>query len=273
MTMFGMKEAVVAPLLRRLSGDDEERMPRQQLLDRFARAIWTGIAEPGDRMAGALVGGLGPATALTAVLEEWRIDEILAPLPDSSPSSSTLSDTVSETDLSAGLERWAPRLDPTTRLLPLQQAVRHGVRLLTPEDAQWPRGVDDLGEHAPIALWVRGDVAAVATHSRSIALVGARAATGYGEHVTMEASAGLVDRGYTITSGAAYGVDGMAHRSALASSGTTIAFLAGGVDRFYPSGHDALLNRIVEAGAVVSELPCGAPPTKWRFLQRKLQNQ
>src|SRR5690606_23806686 len=65
-----------------------------------------------------------------------------------------------------------------------------------------------------------------------------------------------------------YGIDGMAHRAALASGGQTIAFLAGGVDRFYPSGHDALLTRIVECGAVVSELPCGSQPTKWRFLQR-----
>lgn len=60
----------------------------------------------------------------------------------------------------------------------------------------------------------------------------------------------------------------MAHRAALASAGRTIAYLAGGVDRFYPAGHDALLTRIVEAGAVVSELPCGAAPTRWRFLQR-----
>ena len=84
----------------------------------------------------------------------------------------------------------------------------------------------------------------------------------------MEASAGLVDRGIAIVSGAAYGIDGMAHRAALASSGQTMAILAGGVDRFYPSGHDALLTRIVESGVVVSELPCGSAPTKWRFLQR-----
>jgi DNA processing protein len=84
----------------------------------------------------------------------------------------------------------------------------------------------------------------------------------------MEASAGLVERGYTVVSGAAYGIDGMAHRAALAGSGTTVAFLAGGVDRFYPAGHDALLGRIAELGAVVSELPCGAAPTRWRFLQR-----
>ncbi|MDF2576486.1 MAG: dprA, partial [Agromyces sp.] len=103
---------------------------------------------------------------------------------------------------------------------------------------------------------------------RSIALVGARAATGYGEHVTMEASAGLVDRGFAIVSGGAYGIDGMAHRAALASRGVTVAFLAGGVDRFYPLGHEALLARIADTGAVVSELPCGSAPTKWRFLQR-----
>jgi DNA processing protein len=84
----------------------------------------------------------------------------------------------------------------------------------------------------------------------------------------MEASAGLVDRGYAIVSGAAYGIDGMAHRAALASQGNTVAVLAGGVDRFYPSGHDALLSRITESGAVISELPCGQAPTKWRFLQR-----
>jgi DNA processing protein len=85
----------------------------------------------------------------------------------------------------------------------------------------------------------------------------------------MEAASGLVDRGFAVVSGAAYGIDGMAHRAALASHGQTIAFLAGGVDRFYPSGHDALLSKIVESGAVVSELPMGAAPTKWRrFLMR-----
>jgi DNA processing protein len=86
--------------------------------------------------------------------------------------------------------------------------------------------------------------------------------------MAMELGAGLSDRGVAVVSGAAYGIDGMVHRSVLASGGLTVAFLAGGVDRFYPSGHDALLGRIATVGAVVSELPCGSPPTKWRFLQR-----
>jgi len=60
----------------------------------------------------------------------------------------------------------------------------------------------------------------------------------------------------------------MAHRASLASHGLTIAFPSGGVDRFCPSGNDALLSRIAQHGVVISELPCGQPPTKWRFLQR-----
>ena len=103
---------------------------------------------------------------------------------------------------------------------------------------------------------------------QSIALVGARAATGYGEHVTIEAASGLVDRGFAIVSGAAYGIDGAAHRAALASQGTTVAVLAGGLDRFYPSGHEQLLGRIADRGVVVAEVPPGTTPTKWRFLLR-----
>lgn len=101
-----------------------------------------------------------------------------------------------------------------------------------------------------------------------IAIVGARAATGYGEHVTVEVSSGLVDRGFAIVSGGAYGIDGTAHRAALASRGITVAVLAGGLDRFYPAGHEQLLARIVDRGVVVAEVPPGTTPTRWRFLLR-----
>jgi DNA processing protein len=177
-------------------------------------------------------------------------------------------EVLTEEEAADALKRWQPRIASASALIALKQAIRLNVRLLIPGDPAWPEGMADLGLHGPIALWVRGNVSTMLSLEQSISLVGARAATGYGEHVTMEASASLVDRGYTIVSGAAYGIDGMAHRAALASSGQTVAFLAGGVDRFYPSGHDALLTRIVESGAVVSELPCGSQPTKWRFLQR-----
>ena len=84
----------------------------------------------------------------------------------------------------------------------------------------------------------------------------------------MELSADLAGHGVSVVSGAAYGIDGAAHRAALTAGGTTIALLAGGADRPYPAGHGELIERIAASGAVVSEAPCGTTPTKWRFLQR-----
>ena len=276
MTFFSLNETEVRPLLAAITGVELE-LPEAR--DTFARSVWTGLAEPGDRVAGVLVAALGPAVALDLLIAGSDADAIRAKLaagaggesdagdPDDA-SDLSLSVDVSLDDLETALKRWMPRLLAPAALLAVRQAARFKARLLTPAHPLWPEGLADLEHHGPIALWVRGNDAALEALGNSIALVGARAATGYGEHVTMEASAGLVDRGFAIVSGAAYGIDGMAHRAALASSGQTVAFLAGGVDRFYPSGHDALLTRIVEAGAVISELPCGAPPTKWRFLQR-----
>jgi DNA processing protein len=258
MTMFGLDESSVAPLMRAITG---EELDDPDIAERFARASWTGISEPGDRIAGMIVEALGAGHALTALVERWQPARIVQLITDAGG-------TVTEAEAAEALARWQPRLTSATALIALKQAKRNGVTLLTPHDTHWPEGMNDLGLHQPIALWVRGNVSTVGSLPQSISLVGARAATGYGEHVAMDASAGLVDRGFTIVSGAAYGIDGMAHRAALASGGQTLAFLAGGVDRFYPSGHDALLTRIVEKGAVVSELPCGSQPTKWRFLQR-----
>jgi DNA processing protein len=253
--MFGLKEAEVAELVRAITSPD---LDRDEIEERFARATWSGLAEPGDRLAGLAIEKLGAPRALAAVLERRSVADLYA----------ELSDDATEPELAQAMDRWMPRLNSGAAIIALRQAARAGARLRIPADPDWPAGLDGLDHSAPLALWVRGTEAAFGALSRSIALVGARAATGYGEHVTMESSAGLVDRGYAIVSGAAYGIDGMAHRAALASHGVTVAFLAGGVDRFYPSGHDALLGRIVESGAVVSELPCGSPPTKWRFLQR-----
>jgi len=216
--------------------------------DALARAVWSITAEPGDGNTGALIAALGAHDALQLVLE------------DDTPTHGTI-------DVRTIRERLMPRSAEHSIESAFAQAARIGATLLTPEHPHWPAGFNDLGDHAPHALWVRGNTELLA-HQPSTAVVGARAATGYGEHVTMELTAGLVERGHTIVSGAAYGIDGMAHRAALASRGHTVAYLAGGVDRFYPSGHDALLARIAEQGAVASEIGCGQAPTKWRFLQR-----
>jgi DNA processing protein len=216
--------------------------------DSLARAIWSTIIEPGDQDTGELIADLDAANALEAVLNGE-------------------SDSLDEERFRSLRERVLPKFSTRAVEMAFRSAARFGAELITPEHPHWPTRMNDLGHSAPVALWARGN-AELLVDEVSTAIVGARAATGYGEHVTMEIAAGLVGRGHTIVSGAAYGIDGMAHRAALASSGRTVAYLAGGVDRFYPSGHDALLSRIVETGVVASELPCGSAPTRWRFLMR-----
>ncbi len=160
----------------------------------------------------------------------------------------------------------------------LAAAESAGARLLVPEDPDWPewpflaldvarsRGVAWAG--TPLALWVRGTARLAECTERAVAIVGARSATAYGEHVAAEFGHGLATTGVTVVSGAAYGVDGAAHRGALAAAGLTVAVLGCGVDRPYPAGHAALLDRIAESGVVVSEYPPGTPPAKHRFLVR-----
>lgn len=261
MTTFGLDDADVR---RSITLVEPPGSPGNHA-ERFARAAWSGIVEPGDGMAGALVSAVGASAALTMLVERWGADRILA-------EAAGMAHVADRQDLARQLDdataRWLPRVESRTTLQQLKLAAMCRARLLTPGDPDWPERLDDLGPHAPLALWLRGRPEALHSTLHSIALVGARAATGYGEHVAMEAGSGLVSRGFTIVSGAAYGIDGMAHRAALASQGTTVAFLAGGVDRPYPSGHTVLIGRMTETGAVISEVPCGGQPSKWRFLQR-----
>lgn len=222
----------------------------------FSTVVWSVLVEPGDGVAGRLIAALGPHEALRRLLD-GGLHAAVEPRAD-----------IARAELGAGVARWMPRLEAPAVRAAIDLAARGRVRLLVPGDAEWPTMVDDLGDHAPLCLWVRGDPHALTTAQASIALVGARAATGYGEHVAMEFGSELAGRGVTVVSGAAYGIDGMAHRAALATGGKTLALLAGGVDRAYPAGHANLLERIASAGAVVSEVPCGGAPTKWRFLTR-----
>jgi DNA processing protein len=259
MSVAGVPEAQFAPLVRAVAG---EELDRSQVGERFARAAWSTIAEPGDRDAGVLMDALGAVAALERVTSGVEADDLAAELAD------LQAGEVTADQWTDALKRWTPRAGSSATLLALRQAARFGMRLLVPGDPDWPERLNDLEAHAPFALWVRGDTARLASLDRSIALVGARAATGYGEHVTIEAASGLVDRGFAIVSGAAYGIDGAAHRAALASQGTTVAVLAGGLDRFYPSGHEQLIGRIADRGVVVAEVPPGTTPTKWRFLLR-----
>ncbi len=171
----------------------------------------------------------------------------------------------------------------------LRRAAACGARLVTPDDDEWPGhrlawSPQRLLEPPPLALWVRGRHRLDEAVERSVALVGARAATRYGTQVATDWAARLVDRGWCVVSGGAYGIDVAAHRGALLgasqevshevpprparSGGVTVAVLANGVDVAYPRGNDRVLAGVAEHGLLVSELPPGAHPTRRRFLVR-----
>ncbi|MWB98624.1 DNA-processing protein DprA [Agromyces seonyuensis] len=228
--------------------------------DALARAFLGFLVEPGDGIAGRLVAAVGPVEAAALVASDPPPEALAVLLADPGEAAPLAA-------ARAALERWRPRLDRAAFARSLEQAARVGATLLAPGDADWPAGLDDLGDHAPLALWVRGRPSAL-LDGTAVAIVGARAATSYGTLVAGELADGLAMRGGLVVSGGAYGIDGAAHRAALAAGGTTVAFLAGGVDRFYPAGHEDLLGRVAALGAVASEVPIGSAPTKWRFLQR-----
>lgn len=230
--------------------------PGDTVAECVARAAWSVIAEPGDAVAGALISTFGAEDALTTALGD------AASLMPFGAASATASRALAQ-----ARARWRPRADPHAVRRALRGAIDVGARLVVPGDAHWPASLDDLGPHAPIALWVRGRVELLTGEPR-VSMVGARAASSYGEHVAAELSGDLAAAGAVIVSGGAYGIDGVVHRAALGVGGATVAFLAGGVDRAYPAGHQRLLQQIAAEGAVVSEPPCGAAPTKWRFLAR-----
>jgi DNA processing protein len=233
--------------------------------DRLARVALACLVEPGNRELGTLVRQVGAAEALARV----RSNGVSARLRDAAL-----------LRLSTG----AGQVDPL-RLAEgaLARADRLGARIVVPTDDEWPTQLDDLvrisrtGSNGsldadtdpPLCVWVRGGPALNAAFARSVALVGARASTSYGNHVATEMGYGLAERGWTVVSGGAFGVDAGAHRAAMSAGGLTVAVLACGVDRPYPMGHASLFERIVEEGLLISEWPPGAAPHRHRFLQHQ----
>jgi DNA processing protein len=206
--------------------------------DRMARIAWSRLAEPGDRRLARLVDQVGPVSALRALLTRdvpW-------------------------------MARYRARLDELDPERDLSSVERLGGRVVIPTEPEWPGRLAQLSA-PPFCLWVRGQLGLDLLAERSVAVVGSRAATAYGEHVTGEICFGSAARGFVVVSGLAYGIDAAAHRGGLAG-GLSVAVVAGGVDRAYPQGNDRLMSTLCAEGAVVSEVPPGSAPTRSRFLQR-----
>lgn len=229
---------------------------------RDAYVSWSALAEPADPVASWLVSTLGPVEALAWVrsvsADHFAASVALAPHAPPAQVSAVVKAS----------QKWVARLDMADAGVHLERGSAAGARVITRDDRGWPAVFSDLGTEAPYALWVRGtgDPAALWTHS--IAVVGARASTSYGDYMAATLAAGVADRGWTVLSGGAYGIDGAAHRAALACDAPSLAVMAGGVDRFYPAGQEDMLAALLERGAVVSEVPPGFAPHRSRFLTR-----
>jgi DNA processing protein len=224
--------------------------------ERIARAALSCVAEPGDEVMGALLRTCSPAE-IVAALTEGRM-----------PVAAGAGGEASGLRLGRALRRWAARLGEAPPEGSLDTWRRQGIRLVIPGDPEWPGQLEVLGDALPWGLWVRGNTDLRYACLRSVSVVGTRAATAYGAHVCTELAMSLAERGWTVVSGGAYGIDGCAHRGALTASGTTIAVLACGVDCAYPPGHCELFRDIREHGATISEWPPGRRPTRHGFLVR-----
>lgn len=161
------------------------------------------------------------------------------------------------------------------------RAHRLGARLVTPDDPEWPTQLNDLvlvsidgqgpgrrDTDPPVCLWVRGRPALDEALARSVAIVGSRASTAYGNSVASELGHGLAGLGWTVVSGGAFGVDAQAHRAAVGAGGLTVAVLACGIDVAYPVAHTVLFEHILDRGLLLTEWPPGSAPFKTRFLTR-----
>lgn len=216
-----------------------------------AWAYLSRVVEPPCAELAALVGRVGPVEAAERV-QRGEVDDALA-------------------------QRTEARREIDRAAQDLELLARRGARLVTPDDDEWPTlAFAAFGGAAaakpqgrpPLVLWALGPVRLDETAQRAAAIVGTRASTSYGELVAADLADGLVEHDVAVISGGAYGIDGAAHRAALAADGVTVAVLAGGLDIPYPAGHSALLHRIGGSGLLVTEYPPGVRPARHRFLTR-----
>lgn len=238
-------------------------------IERRSRAALSRLMEPQDAAGLALVQVAGAVDALRIATGQVAAGpdverEITALLADGGPA-------VGWAGMANALTRWKPRIPDLAPERDLATMARLGGRLIIPSDDLWPAQLADLGIQEPISLWWRGQEQSLPGAATAVAVVGSRDSTSYGASVTGDIAYSLAQRGFTVVSGGAYGIDAHAHRAALAGASDalpTIAVMAGGVDRFYPSGNEDLLRAVCNQGAVLAEVPPGSAPTRYRFLQR-----
>lgn len=233
--------------------------------NRYARAAWSALAEPGDALAATVVEHFGAIEALK------RVQNLNASSGEVSDELLRVAFAPVELPDTLGVVRgWLLREKNLNIEMELEWLHRLGGQIVVPGDASWPGTLDVLEHGKPIALWQIGNPEALRLSEieGGIAMVGARASSRYGVNVAREIAYDLACSGCWIISGGAYGIDAASHQGALASSGKTICVQAAGLGNLYPAMNASLFDSILETGAVVSEVPCSMRPTKRFFLSR-----
>lgn len=238
-------------------------------LIRKARAGLSQVIEPADALGVVATKAWGPTRLLeivegsTPTQQDWKM--LVGQYPQDGEFARTL-----RNNLGKAIDRWRrrnPYLKPTQAL---QFITQLGGRFIIPEDHEWPSALSELESTEPIGLWAMGN-ATVPTAEQVVGLVGSREATSYGQQATRMLALQARKMGLTVLSGGAYGIDAQAHHQALDAAGAgvaTIAVLAGGLDRLYPAGNIDLLKKIAHQGLLLSEMPPGMRPNRYRFLNR-----
>jgi DNA processing protein len=227
------------------------------------------VTEPGDRMAGTLARSLGRLELVELMLEGLETKAVVSALGEARElevirhSFGDLEGTLADSR-----QRWLPRLSKSRLEHLFIQSSALKLQLVTPEQDHWPRGLDDLQDSTPSILFVEGDPSVLSILISAVSIVGSRAASPYGLQVTKRLVTELSKVSRATVSGGAIGIDGQVHSTSVEQNLPTVAVMAGGLDRKYPKANFSLFTRIREGGALISELPPGVAPTRWRFLQR-----
>jgi DNA processing protein len=227
------------------------------------------ITEPGDRMAGALARSLGKLALVELLidgLETRSVVQALQQLGQLDSCQQSFGDL--EGTLADSRQRWLPRLSKSRLEHLFSQSAALKLKLVTAEDSNWPAGLDDLQDSAPSILFVEGDPETLTKLSQAVSIVGSRLASSYGLQVTSFLVRELAQVARPTVSGGALGIDAQVHRSSIEQKLPSVAVMAGGMDRKYPSANFKLFKQVIDQGLLLSEMPPGVAPTRWRFLQR-----
>lgn len=258
-----LSDSEIARLCSKVRLSDSDESP----VDYFAALTWAVICEPGDAFAGQLIATFGAGRALALELARTDANTYVSHFAEAGSDWLEMKKFGAfERTLADARERWWPRLSTSRVNAAIEAMERLNGWFITEHSEYWPQTLNDLADHTPRGIWGIGNL--TTELPKAISVVGSRISSTYGEFATGELIGPMVSRGYAVVSGGAHGIDAHAHRSTLALGGLTVAVMAGGLDRLYPSGNRELFKDVTAHGLLLSEMPPGAEPTKWRFLQR-----